>query len=179
MWSLLHVRWGDPPHVTSSTWGPPPPCKEAVTGGYRSSTMTTLMKIGSIEAYRKMVTNWLVSSRLSLCLLSLQARGTREGAPDARVTRRRLGTSQSENIKVVIEKWKTTKKGNWKKLNKNKLGTLTTFRDLVWQKTEDENILIISKLPFLKSTDIEMKYYYTALQKCFQIIKISKRYLHS
>ena len=27
----------------------PPPCKEAVTGGYRSSTKTTLMKIGPNE----------------------------------------------------------------------------------------------------------------------------------
>ena len=25
MWSSLHDRWGDPPHDTSPTWGPPPP----------------------------------------------------------------------------------------------------------------------------------------------------------
>ena len=30
MWSRLHVRWGDPPHVTSRTWGPPPSCKQAL-----------------------------------------------------------------------------------------------------------------------------------------------------
>ena len=179
MWSLLHVRWGDPPHVTSPTWGPPPPCKEAVTGGYRSSTMTTLMKIGSFEAYRKMVTNWLVSSCLSLCLPLLT------GARDARGCSRRTryakttGDESEWKYKGCHRKMKNKKKGSWKKLNKNKLGTLTTFRDLVWRKSGDENILIISMLPFLKSTDIEMKYYYTALQKCFQIIKISKRYLHT
>ena len=30
MWSRLHVRRGDPPHDTSPTWGPPPPCKQAL-----------------------------------------------------------------------------------------------------------------------------------------------------
>ena len=30
MWSRLHVRWGDPPHVTSPTWGPPPSRKPAL-----------------------------------------------------------------------------------------------------------------------------------------------------
>ena len=30
MWSRLHVWRGDPPHVTSLTWDPPPPCKEAL-----------------------------------------------------------------------------------------------------------------------------------------------------
>ena len=30
MWSRLHVRWGNPPHVTSPTWGPPPSCKQAL-----------------------------------------------------------------------------------------------------------------------------------------------------
>ena len=30
MLSRLHVRWGNPPHVTSPTWGPPPPCKQAL-----------------------------------------------------------------------------------------------------------------------------------------------------
>ena len=29
MWSRLHVRWGNPPHVTSLTWGTPPSCKQA------------------------------------------------------------------------------------------------------------------------------------------------------
>ena len=30
MWSRLHVWRGDPPHVTSLTWDPPPPCKEVL-----------------------------------------------------------------------------------------------------------------------------------------------------
>ena len=30
MWSRLHVRWGNLPHVTSHTWGPPPSCKQAL-----------------------------------------------------------------------------------------------------------------------------------------------------
>ena len=29
IWSRLHVRWGNPPHVTSLTWGTPPSCKQA------------------------------------------------------------------------------------------------------------------------------------------------------
>ena len=29
-WLRLHVRWGNPPHVTSRTWGPPPSCKQAL-----------------------------------------------------------------------------------------------------------------------------------------------------
>ena len=30
MGSRLHVRWGNLPHVTSPTWGPPPSCKQAL-----------------------------------------------------------------------------------------------------------------------------------------------------
>ena len=30
--SRLHDRWGDPPYVTSPIWGPPPPCKQALSG---------------------------------------------------------------------------------------------------------------------------------------------------
>ena len=30
IWSRLHDRWGDPPHVTSPIWGPPPSCKQAL-----------------------------------------------------------------------------------------------------------------------------------------------------
>ena len=30
IWSRLHVRWGNPPHVTSPTRGPPPSCKQAL-----------------------------------------------------------------------------------------------------------------------------------------------------
>ena len=31
IWSRLHDSWGDLPHVTSPIWGPPPPCKQALT----------------------------------------------------------------------------------------------------------------------------------------------------
>ena len=31
IWSRLHDRWGDPPHVTSPIWAPPPQCKQALT----------------------------------------------------------------------------------------------------------------------------------------------------
>ena len=30
IWLRLHDRWGDLPHVTSPSWGPPPPCKQAI-----------------------------------------------------------------------------------------------------------------------------------------------------
>ena len=30
LWSRLHDRWADPPHVTSPILGPPPPCKPAL-----------------------------------------------------------------------------------------------------------------------------------------------------
>ena len=30
MGSRLHVRCGNPPHVTTPTWGPPPSCKQAL-----------------------------------------------------------------------------------------------------------------------------------------------------
>ena len=30
IWPRLHGRWGDPPHITSPIWGPPPPCKQAL-----------------------------------------------------------------------------------------------------------------------------------------------------
>ena len=41
IWSRLHDGWGDPPHLNSPIWGPPPPCKQAVRaclhvgGGFR------------------------------------------------------------------------------------------------------------------------------------------------
>ena len=38
MWSRLHVGWGNPPHVTSPTWGPPPSCKQALKRGYKCPT---------------------------------------------------------------------------------------------------------------------------------------------
>ena len=30
MWSRLHVRWGNQPHIISPTWGSPPSCKQAL-----------------------------------------------------------------------------------------------------------------------------------------------------
>ena len=30
IWSRFYDRWGDPPHVTSPVWGPPPSCKQAL-----------------------------------------------------------------------------------------------------------------------------------------------------
>ena len=30
LWSRLHVSWGNLPHVTSPTWGPPPSCKQTL-----------------------------------------------------------------------------------------------------------------------------------------------------
>ena len=35
--SRLHDRWGDPPHVTSPTRGPPAPCKQALRPRVRKS----------------------------------------------------------------------------------------------------------------------------------------------
>ena len=32
-WSRLRDRWGNPPHVTSPTWGPPHSCKQALRKG--------------------------------------------------------------------------------------------------------------------------------------------------
>ena len=70
---------------------------------------------------------------------------------------------------VVIEK---NKKGNWKRLNWNKLGTLTTFR-----KNEDEDILHSFNLILSTQLMSELKYY-TYLRNCFQDYQKSKRYLH-
>ena len=42
MRSRLHVRWGDPPHVTSPTWGPPPSWKQALIKGILSGELGDL-----------------------------------------------------------------------------------------------------------------------------------------
>ena len=87
-----------------------PHLRVAVTGGYRSSTMTTLMKIGSIGAYRKMVTNWLVSSRLSLCLPLLT--GARDAQGCSRRTRyaKTTGDESEWKYKGCHRKMKNNKK---------------------------------------------------------------------
>ena len=43
MRSRLHVRWGNPPHVTSPTWGPPPSCKQALSLLYLSTYRTFVL----------------------------------------------------------------------------------------------------------------------------------------
>ena len=40
MCSRLHVRWGNPPHVTSPLLGPPPSCKQALSRGKKSGGVT-------------------------------------------------------------------------------------------------------------------------------------------
>lgn len=53
-----------------------------------------------------------------------------------------------------------------KKNSNGKLGTLTTFRDLVGRKVEAQNIFTLVNLFPLNSSDVTLKYY-TELQKCF------------
>ena len=36
---------GDPPHVTSPIWGPPPPCKQALRGCCNKHKRVALLKI--------------------------------------------------------------------------------------------------------------------------------------
>ena len=52
MWSRLHVRWGNPPHVTSPTWGPPPSCKQALSGRLREFRLCALSKTRVWLLYR-------------------------------------------------------------------------------------------------------------------------------
>ena len=62
---------------------------------------------------------------------------------------------------------KTFKVVGWNEKNSNgKLGTLTTFRDLVGRKVEAQNIFTLVNLFPLNSSDVTLKYY-TELQKCF------------
>ena len=41
IWSRLHDRWGNPPHITSPTWGPPPPWKQALREKYQEKNLKT------------------------------------------------------------------------------------------------------------------------------------------
>ena len=41
IWSRLHDRWGNPPHITSPTWGPPPTCKQALREKYQEKNLKT------------------------------------------------------------------------------------------------------------------------------------------
>ena len=45
MWSRLHVRWGNLPHVTSPTWGPPPSCKQALKEAWSHQNITVLITV--------------------------------------------------------------------------------------------------------------------------------------
>ena len=54
IWSRLHNRWGDPPHVTSPIWGPPLPCKQALSLVVKSCT--TLARIVEYCDNRKALT---------------------------------------------------------------------------------------------------------------------------
>ena len=55
--SHLHDSWGDPPHVTSPIWGPPPSCKQALKGLVFSKDRTrsteTLMSALRVENHPK------------------------------------------------------------------------------------------------------------------------------
>ena len=53
-WSRLHDRWGEPPHVTSPIWGPPLPCKQALSLVVKSCT--TLARIVEYCDNRKALT---------------------------------------------------------------------------------------------------------------------------
>ena len=62
---------------------------------------------------------------------------------------------------VVIGKYRKKrqrKRGNWIKLDKNKLGTHTTCADLVWRKHEAENTYNFGTIYHL-STQINLEYY--------------------
>ena len=63
IWSRLHYRWGNPPHVISPIWGPPPPCKQAIKLVFASeyNHLSTLPTTGD---------NW----RMERCLHRLNLR---------------------------------------------------------------------------------------------------------
>ena len=64
MWSPLHVRWGNLPHVTSPTWGPPPSCKQALTLERFHSRGQHLCKfVGTKESvymWKEFISHWIV-----------------------------------------------------------------------------------------------------------------------
>ena len=54
MWSRLRVRWGNPPHVTSPTWGPPPSCKQALRN-YSLNCNQQLLKLKKKKAFMQIL----------------------------------------------------------------------------------------------------------------------------
>ena len=50
MWSRLHVRWGNPPHVTSPTWGTPPSCKQALRENTSETSRLIIMLLYFVHA---------------------------------------------------------------------------------------------------------------------------------
>ena len=45
MWSRLHVRWDNLPHVTSPTWGPPASCKQALKEAWSHQNITVFITL--------------------------------------------------------------------------------------------------------------------------------------
>ena len=45
MWSRLHVRWDDLPHVTSPTWGPPASYKQALKEAWSHQNITVFITL--------------------------------------------------------------------------------------------------------------------------------------
>ena len=45
IWSHLHDRRGDRPHVTSPIWGPPPPCKQALSDVFAAVAVVVAYKL--------------------------------------------------------------------------------------------------------------------------------------
>ena len=60
MWSRLQVRWGNPTHVTSPTWGPPPSCKQALSFTFRQIKWTVCKKWkGNSEKFQLLIKSFL------------------------------------------------------------------------------------------------------------------------
>ena len=45
MWSRLHVRWDNLPHVNSPTWGPPASCKQALKEAWSHQNITVFITL--------------------------------------------------------------------------------------------------------------------------------------
>ena len=43
--------WGDPPHVTSSIWGPPPPCQQALILPWLKATAHASKSAKAVPVY--------------------------------------------------------------------------------------------------------------------------------
>ena len=61
------------------------------------------------------------------------------------------------------------KKENWRRLNRNKLGVFTAFRDLVWRKHEAENIFTRASWHSLNSVDVKLLSKYQSVISNFLI----------